>query len=118
MGSKKKTYPRILSNEIYTYISNHTDLSKRQVADCFREYRNMIVGIIESNYTPKDLAILLPNMGEFYFREKKGRKDGSTYYLYGQPIIAQNELSYLKLMFKVRTQIRTLLKEKTKHHEE
>ena len=118
MGSKKKINPRILSDEIYAYISNHTNLTKRQVADCFREYRHMVDGIIESNYTPDNLTILLPNMGEFYFHKKKGRKDGSTYYYYGEPRIAQNEMSYYRLRFKVRTQLNALLKEKTKHHEE
>ena len=118
MGSKKKTNPRILSNEIYLYISNRTSLSKRQVAECFKEYRRMVDEIIDSNYTPDDLTILLPNMGEFYFHKKKGRKDGSTYYLYGKPMIAKNEMSYYRLRFKVRTRLNALLKEKTKHHEE
>lgn len=118
MGSKKKTNPRILSKEIYTYIANHTSLSTRQVAECFREYRHMVDEIIDNNYTPHDdLTILLPNMGEFYFHKKTGRKDGSTYYLYGIPMIAKNEFSYYRLRFKVRTQLNALLKEKTKHHE-
>ena len=118
MGNKKKTNPRILSQEIYTYISNNTNLTKEQVRDCFNAYRNMIMGIVDSNYAPNDLTIVLPKMGEFYFKKKIGRKDGSTYYLYGKKMIAKGELSYYKLRFKVRNQINSLLKEKTKYHEE
>ena len=110
--------PKILSREIYKYISNNTGLTTTQVKQCFEAYGDMIIGLVESNYTPDDLTILLPKLGTFYFHKRTGRKDGSTYYFYGKKVTAKNEMSYYRLKFKTLHQINAILKEKTKHHEE
>ena len=79
MPRTKRYIPKILSTEIYTYIANNTSLERKQVKECFEAYGDMIVGFIESNYTPEDLTVLLPKIGTFYFHKHKGRKNGSTY---------------------------------------
>jgi len=118
LARTKKYIPKILSREIYKYISNNTGLTTKQVKQCFEAYGDMIIGLVESNYTPDDLTVLLPKLGTFYFHKRKGRKDGSTYYFYGKEVTAKNEMSYYRLKFKTFHQVNAILKEKTKHHEE
>ena len=110
--------PKILSREIYTYIANNTSLSKAQVKECFMAYGDMMLGLIESNYTPEDLTVLLPKIGTFYFHKRQGRKNGSTYKFYGKEVVANNEMSYYRLKFKTCHQLNARIKEKTKHYEE
>ena len=110
--------PRILSRDIYDYISNNTSLEPKQVRECFKAYGDMMVGLIESNYTPEDLTVLLPKLGTFYFHKHKGRKNGSTYKFYGKEVVANNEKSYYRLKFKTCHQINALIREKTEHYEE
>ena len=118
MARTRRYEPKILAREIYKYISDKTDLTTKQVRQCFDTYGKMMIELIENNYTPEDLTIVLPKIGTFYFHKRKGRKDGSTYYFYGKKVTAKNEMSYYRLKFKTFHQINAILKEKTKHHEE
>ena len=110
--------PKILSREIYTYIANNTSLEKKQVKECFEAYGDMILGFVESNYTPEDLTILLPKLGTFYFHKHKGRKNGSTYFQWGKTHVANNEPSFYRIKFKAYNKVNAALKEKTKTYEE
>ena len=118
MSRNRRYIPRILSRDIYTYIANNTSLEKKQVRECFKAYGDMMVELIDSDYTPEDLTILLPKIGTFYFCKHKGRKNGSTYKFYGKEVIANNEKSYYKLKFKTCHQLNSRVKEKTKYYEE
>lgn len=75
----KKVNPRIRSNELFTYISANTSLTKPQVRECFNAYANMIKEISSSKHADKGLTIILPYIGQFYYEKRKGRKGGSTY---------------------------------------
>lgn len=75
----KKVNPRIRSNELYTYISANTSLTKPQVKECFQAYANMLQQLTENKYADRDLTIVLPYIGQFHYVKKKGRKGGSTY---------------------------------------
>ena len=97
---------------------NGEDGINGEVRECFKAYGDMMVELIDSDYTPEDLTILLPKIGTFYFCKHKGRKNGSTYKFYGKEVVANNEKSYYKLKFKTCHQLNTRVKEKTKHYEE
>lgn len=75
----KKVNPRIRSNELFTYISANTSLTKPQVRECFKAYSEMIKEISSSKHADKGLTIILPYIGQFYYEKRKGRKGGSTY---------------------------------------
>lgn len=75
----KKVNPRIRSNELYTYISANTSLTKPQVKECFKAYAEMLQQLTENKYADRDLTIILPYIGLFHYVKKKGKKGGSTY---------------------------------------
>lgn len=71
--------PQISLPDIYTYISNNTNLSKSQVKECFKAYKEMVFDIAMSDVVDKGLKIPLPYVGSFQFHKRKGLKKGSTY---------------------------------------
>lgn len=75
----KKVNPRIRGNELFTYISANTSLTKPQVRECFQAYAKMIKEISSSKHADKGLTITLPYIGQFYYEKRKGKKSGSTY---------------------------------------
>lgn len=72
--SKPTDRPRILSEDIYSYIAQNSNLTKVQVKECFDVYCNMLRQIAKSEHITEDLTIALPKVGNFYFKESKGRK--------------------------------------------
>ena len=55
--NKKKTNPRIVSDDIYRYISNNseTGLDLKQVSECFRLYKQLVTDLYMSPYAEEDI---------------------------------------------------------------
>lgn len=119
--NKKKTNPRILSEDIYRYIVNNSKLGldRKQVGECFRLYYQMINDLYMSPYADKDMTVILPHLGYWYFNKWNGRKDGSTYKLFDQDVVVLDkpEPSFLQIRFKVYRPLYERVKNKTKHYE-
>lgn len=118
--SKPTDNPRILSEDIYSYISQNSNLTKNQVKECFDTYCQMLRQLASSKHLETDLTIALPKVGNFYFKESKGRKKGSTY---KRPIkftketetiiLEEDEPSHLKMKFNVSYTLNDILKKNT-----
>lgn len=116
--SKRTDNPRILSEDIYSYISQNSNLNKEQVKECFNVYCKMLRQLANSTNISEDLTIALPKVGNFYFKESKGRKKGSTY---KRPIkftketetivLEEDEPSHFKMKFNVSYTLNNILKE-------
>lgn len=113
----RKTNPRICSPDVYRYIASNSSLTKAQVRECFQTYRSMIVDVLTSDFADKGLTITLPRIGGFYFKKQKGRKNGSTYNMFSEQRVAENEMSHYILRFKVYKQIANMIKQKTSFYE-
>lgn len=117
MAQPKKENPRILSSDVYAYISNNSTLNREQVRECFDTYYKMICGILESDYRFNDITIAFPKIGNFYFNECKGRKKGSTYKMpidFGTEMrvvtLENDEPNYFKMKLKVSDKLNFILK--------
>ena len=89
---KKKTNPRIISDDIYRYIANNseTGLDLKQIAECFRLYKQLVTDLYMSPYAEEDMTIILPHLGNFYLRKWSGRKGGSTYKLFDKNVVLKS----------------------------
>ena len=119
--NKKKTNPRIVSDDIYKYISKNSrlGLDQKQVAECFRLYKQLVTDLYMSPYAENDMTIVLPHLGLWYLNERRGRKSGSTYKLFnlGNVTLDKAEPTFLQLKFKVYQTLYEKVKEKTKRYE-
>lgn len=120
--NKKKVNPRIVSDDIYRYISNNskTGLSLKQIIECFRLYKQLIYDLYMSPYAEKDMTIILPHLGYWHLNKRIGRKSGSTYKLFDNDTIVtldKAEPSFFQIKFKVYRTLYEKIKEKTKHYE-
>ena len=77
--NKKKTNPRIVSDDIYRYISNNseTGLDLKQVSECFRLYKQLVTDLYMSPYAEEDMTIILPHLGYWRLNKREGRKSCS-----------------------------------------
>lgn len=117
---KKKTNPRIISDDIYRYIANNseTGLDLKQIAECFRLYKQLVTDLYMSPYAEEDMTIILPHLGNFYLRKWSGRKGGSTYKLFDKNVVLnKSEPSFLQIKFKVFKTLYENIKNKTKRYE-
>lgn len=122
-----KENPRVLNADVYRYISRNSSLSKKEVKECFDVYKDMVEKIFFSEFVDEDTTVVLPNVGSFKLKKRKGRKKGSTY---NMPMLAKNgerivkeinltedELDSCILSFKVSPILNTKLKEQRKEYE-
>lgn len=126
-GAKKKTNPRILSKDIYSYIAHNSSLTVNQVRECFDTYYSMMIDLASSGYRMNDLTVCFPKLGSFYFIKIKGRKKGTVYHL---PLVNEDssksatitlekdEPSFSKMRFRCSPTLLKKLKEVSKHYEE
>lgn len=117
----KKNYQRILSSDIYSFISKNTSLSKTQVRECFQAYYKMLYSLIESEYKSPDMQIVLPNIGNFYFTRKKGKKKGQKIKIPnltngGEDVIIleEDEPDYEIIKFRIYTRLKNKNKQLTR----
>lgn len=117
----KKNYQRILSSDIYSFISKNTSLSKAQVRECFQAYYKMLYSLIESEYKSPDMQIVLPNIGNFYFTRKKGKKKGQKIKIPnltngGEDVIIleEDEPDYEIIKFRIYTRLKNKNKQLTR----
>lgn len=117
----KKNYQRILSSDIYSFISKNTSLSKEQVRECFQAYYKMLYSLIESEYKSPDMQIVLPNIGNFYFTRKKGKKKGQKIKIPnltngGEDVIIleEDEPDYEIIKFRIYTRLKNKNKQLTR----
>ena len=120
--NKKKTNPRLVSDDIYRYISNNseTGLNLKQVAECFRLYKQLVTDLYMSPYADNEMTIILPHLGYWYLNKRVGRKSGSTYKLFDNDTVVtlkDSEPSFFQIRFKVYRILYEKVKEKTKHYE-
>lgn len=116
----KKTTPRITSDDVYSYIANHSSLTREQVKECFCSYQEMMQTIIQSDNRSDDLTIAVPKLGVFYFHKKKGKK-GSTYVV---PVNFTTEYervtgdtpNYVQLKFTVARYLKNQMRKKTENY--
>ncbi len=120
--NKKKTNPRIVSDDLYRYITNNskTGLTLKQTAECFRLYKQIVTDLYMSPYAEDDMTIILPHLGYWHLHKREGRKSGSTYKLFDNDTIVtldKAEPSFFQIKFKVYKTLYEKVKEKTKHYE-
>ena len=120
--NKKKTNPRIVSDDLYRYITNNskTGLTLKQTAECFRLYKQIVTDLYMSPYAEDYMTIILPHLGYWHLHKRKGRKSGSTYKLFDNDTIVtldKAEPSFFQIKFKVYKTLYEKVKEKTKHYE-
>ena len=76
--SKKQVMSRIPNDYIYRAVWQHCPTaSKDQVREVFKAYSEVLNALIDTPNRPKDLAVPLPYIGDFYLVYKKGKKAGS-----------------------------------------
>lgn len=102
-------------NDIYTLISKQTKCTKQEVRDVFDIYKEIIMKIFEERDGEVN-KIEFPNMGYFYFKNKKGAKAGN-YRIPGfrgrEPIVFTKEKDdpdYVVLSFNPYHSIRKYMK--------
>lgn len=118
----KKVNPRICCDELYTYISANSSLTKPQVRECFKVYADMLEQLTENKYADRDLTIILPYIGQFHYVKKKGKKGGSTYIIpeglasknLVTRTIEEDRPDYYILKFRVFGKMARYVKEKTR----
>ena len=118
--NKKKTNPRIVSDDIYRYIANNSELGldNLQVAECFRLYHKLVKDLYLSPYADKEMTIVLPHLGVFYLNKRIGRKSGSTYKLFDHDVtLEKSEPSFLQIKFRIYRALYEGIKNKTKQYE-
>lgn len=121
--NKKKTNPRIISDDICRYIANNSEkgITREQATECFRLYAQLVRDLYMSPYAENDMTIVLPHLGNFYLIKRIGRKVGSTYKLFDDNKIVtldKSEPSFFQIRFKVYRTLYDKVKEKTKHYDE
>lgn len=119
--NKKKINPRILATDLYKYIATNseTGLNLKQVAECFRLYKQLVIDLYMSPYADDEMTIILPHLGYWHLNKRVGRKSGSTYKLFGDDTVTlkESEPSFFQIRFKVYRTLYEKVKEKTKHYE-
>lgn len=121
MASKK---PRLLCRDIYSYVAHNTSLNRKQVQECFEGYSKLIMELIQSDLTDRELTIPLPQLGNFYFSKRKGKPNGSTYKMFAKRLEPKMEIrtyyndpSYYVLKLRVARKVNLILKEVSKFYE-
>lgn len=69
---------RIPTDYIYRAVSQQCPTAtKEHVKEVFKAYADVLNGLIDTPNRPKDLAVPLPYIGDFYLRYRKGKKAGT-----------------------------------------
>lgn len=75
----RKQVPRVLSQDVYRYIANNSNMNQAQVKQCFKLFRMLIEQVAEASHDDDEMEIHMPHIGYFTFLTHKGRKKGETY---------------------------------------
>lgn len=75
----KTIQPRLLVEDVYKYVSQQSNLTQKQVEECFDTYAKLLISLITSENKPTDMIVTLPKIGIFRFTTVKGRKKGKQY---------------------------------------
>lgn len=116
---RRKCNQRLLTKDVYKYISDNSSLTAKQIKECFDTYRSMLETIVASEYIDKDITIAMPSLGLFYLKKHRGRKRGSMYRLPVVPgskemktiIVEEDEPDRYKVKFKISKGINVIFEE-------
>lgn len=117
----KKTNQRILSKDIYSCIAKNTNLTEKQVKECFNAYYDIIIALISNDYKSPDIEIVLPKIGCFYFVKKKGHKKGKKFIIprltnFNEDVIImdEDEPDYEQIRFRIYNSLKNKNKQESR----
>ena len=122
----EKSNPRILSSDVYTFISKNTSLNASQVKEVFSCYGQLLRELAKNKHRKSGFTIPLPTVGVFEFKNVKGNKKGDIikmpdpkedYSVIIDLVIEEDKPNYQKLYFKVGVALQNLIREVTSTYE-
>lgn len=121
---KRRGRPKLLSDDIYKCIAQQSSLTQQQARECFLAYYNILVSLIDSEDRPENFVMMLPKMGNFAFKNIKGKKKGFKYSIPAEPyskserkiiVLDEDEPDYERITFELSNALQERVKRVSKN---